>query len=187
MSQTLTGKKIMILAASGVEEGDLIATQRELLKTGATAHTVSPEQGLVNCWNKVGWGLYLPVDRHIGTTLAADYDMLIVPGGKRGVTKLSGNPHSERIISGFVAARKPMAFMGDAVELLAAVNHAKGITVSGPAESESALSEAGAVWSNKDFTADGPFLTMNSGSETVAFIEKIVQHFSGGEEIKAAA
>lgn len=162
MSQSLAGKKVMILAASGAEEAELIAAQRDLGKAGATVHTVSPEAGLINCWNKQNWGLYLSIDKSIGTTLAADYDMLVVPGGSRSIAKLASSPHSERILSGFVAAKKPMAFMGDAITLLEAV----GL---------------------KSAATEKNVLNGEEEDDSMAFVAGIIQHFSGVAPIKAAA
>lgn len=184
----LTGKNIMILAASGVEESELIAAQRELMKSGATVHTISSEAGLINCWNKVSWGLNLPIDGHVSTKLAADYDMLVVPGGKRSAQKLSVNPHCERIVDGFFAAKKPIAFMGEAVELLALLNMAKDRTVGGPQGCKMTLESAGAIWSDEACVYDGSVMTGDVGEDSVAFVTKIVQHFSNdGTELKAAA
>lgn len=187
MSQSLTGKKIMILTASGVEESELVAIQRELVKTGAVVQTVATEQGLVNCWNKISWGLYFPVDAHISTTLAADYDALVVPGGKRSITKLAGNPHSERIMSGFMAAKKPVVMMGDAVELLAAVKLADDITLGGAEDSRAVVTEAGAKWDESAVVVDGHVMSGDTAGDMEAFVAKILQHLAGQDDMKAAA
>jgi protease I len=129
MDKELTGKKILLLVANGVEEASMSTVQRDLLKAGATFKTVAIENGLVNSWNGTAWGLYFPVDQSIGQTLGADFDALVVPAGSRGAQKLAGNPHSGRIISGFSAAQKPMAFIDDAVFLLDKTGVEKGTNV----------------------------------------------------------
>lgn len=128
MIQQLVGKKALILVSGGVDEEAMSTVQRELLKAGAVLTTVGTEPGLVNSWNNTAWGLYFPVDVQISRALGADFDLLVVPSGARAVQKLAANPHAERIISSFVAARKPMCFIGDASALLEKTGHA-GVAV----------------------------------------------------------
>ena len=139
MASALTGKKILILVGNGVDEGVMSVVQRELVKTGATVKTVGIEPGLVNSWNNNAWGLYFPVDQQMNTTLGSDFDCLIVPSGSRSIAKLGANAHSERIIASFIQSAKPMAFIGDAVELLAKVALATGWNVAGPARVQQAM------------------------------------------------
>ncbi len=110
----LLGSRIMILVANGFNENELSDWQRALLKTGATLKVVGPEQGLVNGWQGQSWGHYFPLDQHIGESLAADYDGVIVPGGERGVAKLASNPHTKRLLRHFRDAHKPMWLFSDA-------------------------------------------------------------------------
>ena len=119
MDQPLAGKTIAILVANGFEETEMTEPQRALLKTGATLKVLSPEQGLVNGWHGKAWGHYFPVDQQIAEVLAADFDMLILPGGERSVAKLAANPHIRRIVSSFMDGGKPVAAIDDGVSLLA--------------------------------------------------------------------
>lgn len=123
MSDSLNGKKILVLVANGVDEAVMSNVQRALLKTGAAVKTSGMESGLVNSWNNNTWGLYFPVDLPIGQTLGSDYDMLVVPSGSRHVQKLSTTPHTERILASFLATGKPVALMGDSVALLEKTGH----------------------------------------------------------------
>src|SRR3989338_3211386 len=116
MAQLPGGKKVLILVSNGVDETAMSTVQRDLLKAGAIIKIVGTEPGLVNSWNNNAWGLYFPVDIQINMTLGSDFDLLVVPGGARSIAKLSANPHAERIISSFIAARKPICMMGEAVE-----------------------------------------------------------------------
>lgn len=189
MTQQLSGKKVLVLVSNGVEESAMSNVQRELLKANAVVKTVGTESGLVNSWNGAtnGWGLYFPVDQQIGQTLGSDFDVLIVPSGSRGVLKLSGNPHAERIIASFIAAGKPMIFMGDAVELLAKTNLAKGWRVSGPAKCREVLTAAGAEWQEETPAIHNAMMTGDS-TEILAFIGAMFGHISANEpEMQAAA
>jgi protease I len=118
MTESLAGKKVLILVSNGVDEAAMSTVQRELLKVGAIVKTVGAAPGLVNSWGDNAWGLYFPVDLPVSQALGADFDFLVVPSGARSVKKLAENPHTERIIGSFIAAKKPMYFMGDAEELV---------------------------------------------------------------------
>jgi hypothetical protein len=185
--KALTGKKILIMVSNGVDESVMSAVQREMLKTGAVLKTCGTEPGLVNSWNNNTWGLYFPVDQQIGVTLGADFDCLIVPSGARGIAKLAANPHAERIIASFITAGKPMAFMGNAVELLAKTKLAEGWNVSGPENVMDSMTAAGAKW-DEEFICTHNALMTGDCTDVTAFIYAMTAHFVGAApEMKAAA
>ena len=115
----LIGQKIAILAANGFQEPDLIETQKILNGTGAHTRIVGMDQGLINGWNDGAWGLNFAVDQAINTALAADYSILIVPGGQRSIDKLGLTAHTNRFLKGFLDSRKPVILFREAETLLA--------------------------------------------------------------------
>jgi len=170
MNKPLTGQKIAILVANGFDEVDMTHAQRALAALGATLKIVSTENGLVNSWvantatGTGAWGHHFPTDANVSTVLAADYDCLFVPGGRRSVDKLKENAHCRRIARGFFDAGKPMMMLGCAVEMLVAAERASGCTVTGDAASETALTEAGATWSGESPTLQG-FIATATGTD----------------------
>lgn len=190
----LTGKKIIVLVSNGVDENVMSIVQREMVKTGAIIKTVGTESGLVNSWNNNQWGLYFPVDQQIGQTLGADFDGIIVPSGSRGILKLATNAHAERILASFLTSGKPMAFLGNAVELLAKTNLAKGLKVSGPEAAEPVMTAAGAIWEQEAECISGPLMT-GECADVTAFVHNMIAHFAKdmaraaqpAVEVKAAA
>lgn len=186
MSADLKNQKILILVSNGVDEGVMSPVQREMIRVGAVVKTVGTENGLVNSWNNNAWGLYFPVDQHIGQTLGADFDALIVPSGARSVQKLGSNPHAERIIASFITAGKPMTFIGDAVELLAKTGLATGWKVSGPEKLHQIMLAAGSEWQGGEDCVHN-ILQTGAASDLGAFLSSMVRHLSGKSEVKAAA
>lgn len=122
MSQSLRGQKIAVLVANGFSEKDLTLMQKEILHSGAQIRIVSMDAGLVNSWDDeaepAGWGLNFAADAVLSRALAADYDMLLVPGGERNVEKLQLTAHTRRFIRGFVDAGKAVVFYNNAAQLL---------------------------------------------------------------------
>lgn len=160
MTQQLTGKKVLILVANGVDEAAMSTVQRDLLKAGAAIQTVGTEPGLVNSWNTSAWGLYFPVDVQINQALGSDFDLLVVPSGARSVQKLAANPHAERIIGSFIAAQKPACFMGDAIELLTATGHG---------------------------SAADQVMAGDCGADISAFVQRMIAYFAGDVPMQKAA
>ncbi|WP_207485781.1 DJ-1/PfpI family protein [Arenibaculum pallidiluteum] len=187
MDQPLAGKTIAILVANGFEEIEMTEPQRALLKAGATVRVISPEQGLVNGWHGAAWGHYFPVDRGIAEVLGADFDMLVLPGGTRSVAKLSQNPHTKRILSGFMDGGKPVAAIGDGVELLVHVQKAKGRTVAAPEAARAALTEAGATISEDAVVTDKVLVTAVGQDAVGSFVETLLKVFGEAAQVKKAA
>ena len=115
---TNNSPKIAILTASGVNEAEMTAIQRALGAQRQRGYVVTPENGLIHSWGEGTWGHCYPSDAKLETSLGADYDMLILPGGQRHVDKLMNNPHTRRFISSFFAMNKPVAAFGDASKIL---------------------------------------------------------------------
>jgi len=110
---------IALLAASGVSETEMTAIQRALAAAKLRAHVISPESGLIHSWGEGTWGHCYPADAKLEVSLGSDYDMLIIPGGQRHITKLSANPHTRRFVNAFFLTRKPVAVYSDAQTILA--------------------------------------------------------------------
>lgn len=180
MDHPLAGKTVAILVANGFEETEMTEPQRALLNVGATLKLVSPEQGLVNGWHGRAWGHYFPVDTPISEALAADFDALLVPGGKRGIEKLMQNAHTKRLLRGFIDGKKPVAALGDAPALLAVAERAAGRTVAANEDIREPLSQAGAAVvadENAKIATDGALITATSDADVVEVKEAIVKLF----------
>ena len=118
----LSGKTIAIMVASGFDENGFIAIQRALMEAGAKLKIVSREAGLTNAWNGSGWGMSYPADAKLSTTLAIDYDGLIIPAGKRHIDTLENEAHAKRVLRAFLREGMPVLLQGDAIALLQLVD-----------------------------------------------------------------
>ena len=134
----LTGKTVAIMVASGFDEDMFIAIQRAMMSVNAKLRVISRDAGLTNAWNGSGWGMSYPVDSTLSTTLAIDYDALIIPSGERHVTTLEAEAHAKRLIRAFTREEMPVLALGDARALLELVD----ITVPEP-DSETGVGAEG--------------------------------------------
>ncbi|MBT6123490.1 MAG: peptidase, family C56 [Candidatus Puniceispirillum sp.] len=115
------GKTIGIMVASGFDEDKFIAIQRAMLAKTAKLKIISRDAGLTNSWNGTGWGMSYPVDSTLSTTLAIDYDALIIPTGDRHVEKLMNEVHAKRVLRAFLREDMPVMMLGEAIRLLGLV------------------------------------------------------------------
>ena len=182
---SLTGISIILLIANGFNEAEFTDVQRALLKTGAKVSVVSPEKSVANGWHGAGWGHYFPVDQHIGDALGSDFDMMVLIGGERGVAKLSGNPHTKRLVGHFFDAQKPLVALNEAVSLLAQPGKLEGKTISAD-QSDAALAATGAEIAPDAISIDGPLLTARS-NDIAEMVDAMLEHFVTESQQLAAA
>ena len=112
-----SGKTIAIMVASGFDETAFIAIQRAMMTAGGNLKLVSREAGLTNAWNGTGWGMSYPADATLSTTLAIDFDALIVPSGSRHIESLKTGPR-KRVLRAFFREDMPVLLQGEAVSLI---------------------------------------------------------------------
>ncbi len=180
---------IAILVANGFDESHITAVQRAMTKAGISYKIVAPEQGLVNGWQGNGWGHYFTVDTSISTAMGSDFDLLILAGGERGVTKLKSIAHARRIVNHFLEAEKPIAAIGAGVELLALSPKSLGLTVSAPGAASEALQAAGLICAEEDMTVSGVIVT-SDGQDVDAWTQAVMtlaENCSAPEENEAQA
>jgi protease I len=173
----LTGKRIAVLVANGFDEAHMTESQRALLGAGASPKVVSTEQGLVNGWHGAGWGHYFAVDEQLATALAADFDGVLIPGGERGIAKLAANPHTRRMLRGFMDGNKPVVAFGHAPQLIALAERARGRTMVASDAVRAVLEAAGAKLADGDRASDANLLTARDDIDIDSFKQAVVDHF----------
>jgi protease I len=177
MNKPLSGIKIATLVSNGFCEKDFTETQRSLTAEGALVKVVSLDQGLVNSWQGNGWGHHFAVDISLSSALAADYSMLVIPGGRRSIDKLKLTAHTRRFIGGFMAAAKPVAVCGSALELMIFADQVGGRTVTGPDSLKDDAVKAGAEWSGNTYVKHKNLLTGQAGSNLGDFTKAMMEGF----------
>ena len=155
----LKGKTVAHMVANGFEEIELTQPQKRLIEAGATVKVVSGANGLVNGWYDGSWGHFFPVDADLASTLAVDYDALVVPGGTRSIEKMASEPHASRVLKAFLREDMPVVMFGDAAKLLAASDDAAGRSVTASPEAREELVAAGAEWQDSAVVEAGNLVT----------------------------
>lgn len=188
MHKPLLNEKVAILVANGFDEQDMIAAQKALAAAGAHPRVIAMDSGLVNSWNGTGWGLNFAADAMLNTALAADFSMLVVPGGSRSLDKLKLTAHTRRFLNGFLDARKPLALWGDAVSLLSHAQKAQGRVVAAPEGFYAELERNGAKIIADSYAIDGALMTTaGNAQERDALAQTMAAHFASCGEMEQAA
>ncbi|MEM9469862.1 MAG: DJ-1/PfpI family protein [Pseudomonadota bacterium] len=179
MQKPLSGMTIAVLIANGFDETPFISMQRRLQETGATLKIISSNQGLVNGWSQGGWGHNYAVDAQLNTALGVDYDALVIPGGERSLEKLKTTAHTRRFIGSFMSADKPVAVMGDALDIMAHAEQLDGRTVSGDTVMKDLAVRSASQWNDEGMMLDQALLTGKCDSESLnGYIDSMIALFT---------
>lgn len=188
MHKPLIGEKLAVLVANGFNESDLTHLQKAIIPLGANVRIISMDHGLVNAWRDDSWGLHFASDKALASALAADFSMLVVPGGRRSIEKLKLTAHTRRFISGFIDTNKPVAMFGEALELLAFAEKAEGRTIAATGATANMLSKAGAHVTSEAYEVDEMLMTGGFNSADMKeYVNAIAAFFAHSSDIKVAA
>lgn len=118
------GRKAAFLVENGFCERELTQAQKALFDSGYDCRIVASEDRLIKAWNELKkingshWGQGYAPDFSVQDTVPSDFDVLVLPGGKRSIEKLKLDPNVKSFISGFLNTGKPVVAYNYAVDLL---------------------------------------------------------------------
>jgi len=165
------GRRIAVLAANGVDGQALTQMQTAIKQAGAQAEVVSIHLGTI----KGADGKALPVDKTLLTMASVMYDAVLVPGGQQSVATLKQEGDALHFISEAFKHCKPIAAVGEGVDLLLASDCA-GLLA--PLKDDAAK-QAGSKEEGAAMAAQGVFASRKAadiGAVTEQFIAAVGQH-----------
>jgi len=176
--QLLTGKRIAVLAADGVEQAELTTPVAALKAAGAEVHVIALRPGRIRAMHVHQSADLLRVDKIITRATAADYDALLVPGGYIGPDLLRQSSPARDFLRQVHAPGKPIALMSQAVLLLISCGLAGGRTLTGWPGVRDDVVNAGATWRNQEVVRDGKLLTSRGPQDAAALVQALVPFFA---------
>jgi protease I len=180
MTGSLSGRRVAILAADGVEEVELVQPRDAVEQAGATTTLVSLSDGEVQSMNgDIKPSRTYPVDRAVSQVSAADFDALILPGGTVNPDKLRADEDAVAFVRGFFAADKPVAAICHGPWTLIDAGQAKGRTLTSYPSIRTDLRNAGATVVDEEVVVDGGLITSRNPNDLPAFCTTIVKMFAG--------
>jgi protease I len=177
---TLTGKKIAILTDHGFEETELTSPKKALEDAGAVVHIVSNQSGKVKAWSHDHWSIELDVDENLLRADSEAYDALVIPGGVINPDRMRINKEYIQFAQEFLEAGKPVAAICHGPQLLIETGMLHGKEMTSYPSIKTDLTNAGAIWVDKDVVADNGLITSRSPQDLEAFNKKIIEEIAEG-------
>jgi len=177
----LTGKKIAILTESGFEEVELTSPKKALEDAGAEVEIVSPQKEKVKAWAHDHWSIELSVDVNVEEADPNDYDALMIPGGVLNPDKMRMNDKCVEFAQHFLQEGKPVAAICHGPQLLIETGMLEGRNMTSYSSIKTDLTNAGALWSDREVIVDNGLVTSRSPKDLEAFNKKMIEEIKEGK------
>ena len=187
MAEQLAGKRVAALVAAGFEQVELLDPQQALASAGATVEIVSPESGTVKGWNHTEWGQAVQVNRPLDEARADDYDALLLPGGVMNPDRLRMNAKAVEFVKQFFDDGKPIAVICHGPWTLVEAGVVRGVTMTSYPSVKTDLENAGAIWVDREVVVERGIVSSRRPADLPAFIARMIDEFSDGDDAGASA
>jgi protease I len=179
MTQELSGQRVGILAADGVERIELEQPRGALHGAGATTEVISLHPGEIQArqFDMESAGTF-PVDRVVADVSADDYDALLMPGGTVNPDKLRMNTDAVAFVKAFADTGKPIGVICHGPWTLAEADVIRGVRMTSWPSIRTDLRRAGAEVVDEEVVIDHQFVSSRSPSDLPAFCGAVVAHFA---------
>jgi len=171
-------KRVLILAADGFEQSELMDPKKALEDAGFETFVVSIEPGSIKGWKDKNWGDSVAVEATLDEVSADDFDALLLPGGQMNPDILRMNDDAVDLINDFDDAGKIIAAICHAPWLMAEADILDGRTVTSWPSIRTDLANAGADVVDEEVVVDGNFITSRMPDDIPAFSKALIDALS---------
>jgi protease I len=162
--------RILIVAADGFEDSELLEPRRILLDRGADVTLASLKTGEI----KGDKGAAIEADIAVADVDDGDYDALLLPGGTKNPDKLRMDETTVATVRAFVESGRPVGAICHGPWLLAEADVLDGRTVTGWPSIRTDLRNAGAEVVDREAVTDGNLVTSRKPEDIPAFTEAFI-------------
>ncbi|HEX5236685.1 MAG TPA: type 1 glutamine amidotransferase domain-containing protein [Silvibacterium sp.] len=187
MKDSLSGKKVAILATDGVEQVELTDPKKQLEQAGAATYVISPKTGEIKAWKTKDWGDNIKVDKSLDDARPADYDALVLPGGVINPDHLRVDPKAVEFVKAFVRSGKTIAAICHGPWTLIEADAVRGKTMTSWPSLRTDLENAGANWVDETVVVDGQFITSRKPDDIPDFSNALIDQLGRGHRQHLAA
>lgn len=179
-TQTLSGRKVAVLATDGFEQSELEKPVEALKAAGAEVEIVSPKAGEIQGWEHHDKGRAVTVDRELSAADPASYDAIVLPGGVINPDALRIDDGAVDFIRHFVTEKKPVAAICHGPWTLINAGGVEGREMTSWPSLQADLTNAGARWVDREVVVDQGLVTSRNPDDLPAFCAKMVEEFAEG-------
>ena len=182
MADELQGKRIAILAATGVEQVELEKPREAIESAGAETELLSIESGEIQAMNHdIDKGDKIPVDRLVSDASPDDYDGLLLPGGTVNADNLRADEDVISFVQGIFRAGKPVGVICHGPWTLVEADLGRGRTLTSYPSIRTDRRNAGGIVVDEEVVTDQGLVSSRNPDDLPAFCAKIVEEFAEGE------
>jgi protease I len=179
MANELSGKRVAILAASGVEQVELTQPRQAADDAGATTTLISVDTGEIQAMNSdINKADTFTVDAAIGSVSADDFDAVILPGGTCNPDTLRQNADVIGFVQAIAAAGKPIAAICHAPWTLVEADLVRGKRLTSFPSVRTDIRNAGGTVVDEQVVVDQGLITSRNPDDLDAFCATLVKEFA---------
>jgi protease I len=188
MTESLSGKKIAIIATDGVEQVELVEPRKAVEAAGAQTELLSIESEDIQAMNSdINPADKFSVDKLVADANQADYDGLILPGGTVNADKLRAEGDVVSFVQEYFKAGKPVGVICHGPWTLVEADLVRGRTLTSYPSLKTDIRNAGGEWVDEEVVVDQGLVTSRNPDDLPAFTDKIVEEFAEGKHEVASA
>ncbi len=180
MAETLSGRRIAILATDGVEQAELQQPLAALRQAGAEIDIVAPHGGEIQGMRHEEKGDKIKVGRTLDAARPDEYSALVLPGGVANPDKLRVQASAVAFVRHFVDAKKPIAVICHGPWTLIEAGGVKGMEMTSWPSLKTDLRNAGARWVDREVVVDRGLVSSRKPDDLPIFCKKMVEEFAEG-------
>jgi protease I len=166
-------RKVLIISADRFEDTELLVPLYRLLEAGADVKVASTGKAPI----KGKHGYEVAVDLKVEDVDPADYDALILPGGKAPAA-IRDDPKVQYVVRHFFENDKPVGAICHGPQILISAGIIKGRHATCFRSVVDELKEAGAHYEDEEVVVDDNLVTSRQPSDLPAFMREFVKKFS---------
>jgi protease I len=169
--------QVAILVADGFEQVELVKPKQALDEAGAVTLIVSPNDTEVQGWNHFDKGDMFAVDVPLDEADADEFDALLLPGGVANPDQLRIIPEAVDFVRAFFDAGKPVAVICHGPWTLIDAGVTKGRTITSWPSLRADLSNAGAIWVDREVVVDERLVSSRKPADIPEFNRMMLEVF----------
>ena len=170
--------RVAILLAEGFHDGEAYMTHGFLSNHGCEVDVIGIEKGKVTAYNS---NFTIDVQKRVSDVSVADYDALVLPGGK-GPAVLREHDEVLDFVRSFWQTEKPIAAICHGPQVLISAGLLDGVRATGVSGIKDELLEAGAKYEDSPLVTDRQLITSRVPDDLPKFASHIARTIEKREE-----